>query len=177
MTIPGFSLYNITEAGIITRVDNNKPIIPTVTKSNSSTYLRVCLKDDNGKVRMHNVMKLVAETFLEKPFHNAVLQAKDGDNLNVHVNNIEYTSRSEISKKAWSDGKIAHRRSRQKCWTEDTLEYVLSCLNVLSPITMVDLSYEIKLPYSTIRYCVAELCNRGKVKKTGRGVEVISCTT
>jgi hypothetical protein len=173
MIIPGFSLYNISEDGVITRTDTGDKIVPVVTKINNAEYLRACLKDDNGKVRMHSVMKLLAETYLQKPTPTAVPRAIDGDNLHVSVDNIVYVTRSELSKNAWRDGKMEHRRPRQKSWSDDTLDYVYDTLYATGTIKMAKLNGIMDLPYSTIRYAVEELCRRGFVAKTKEGLEII----
>lgn len=174
MVIPGFSNYDISEDGTVLNIATGKVVKHAITSiSNNLVYVRVCLKDDKGAIRMHNVMKLLAETYLDKPDGAVCVRAKDGDNLHVHIDNVEYVPRHSVVKQAWDDGKMANRRPRQKRWNADTVDYVYNVLQAIGPVTLSKLNGAIDIPLSDIRYSLEELVNKGSVAKTKNGFEVI----
>ena len=106
-------------------------------------------------------------------FRSAVVQAIDGNNLNVSLDNLRYITRAELSKQAWADGKLDNRKPKQKCWSENSVEYVYDTLATFGPMVLNELVDIMDLSYSTVRYSVDELRRQGKVRKTKCGLEVV----
>lgn len=175
MIIPGFPDYDITEAGAVSRISTGKVVEPVVTHlSGSRQYLRVCLLGTDGIYRMHNVMKLLALAYLEKPEGATIVVAKDRNNLNIALDNIEWTTHGKVVKAAWDEGRISDRRPRPSSCNEDSIEMLHNTMLLLDgPTTMTELSYMLQVPYSVVRYSMAALRERKLVRKTEKGFEVV----
>ena len=174
MIIPYHSNYDISEDGVVTNLKTNKEVKRSLAKcANNTTYYRVSITSDFGVTRVHSVLKLMADTYLVKPNKGAVAHAKDGNNLNVNLSNVEFITRSEFAKQRWKDGKYSKRKARPKCWSQDSMDFIFSAIEELGPISLSDLNAALPVPYSTIRYSVDALIEQNRVVKTKSGLEVI----
>lgn len=174
MIIPGYSKYDITEDGVVTRVDSGKVLRPYVnTLFNGKKYLHVSLRPDDSSIATPcNIIRLLALTYLTPPPDNTyVACAIDGDATNTVVSNVVWRDRSSLAKRN-------HRPNRKKrqsthC-TEETKEMLLTAMKALDEIlTMTALANILEVPYSTVRYSMKALISDGKVKKTTRGFGVV----
>lgn len=174
MIIPGFSNYDITTDGVVTHVSTGAIVKQYTVTSRSSKYARVSIKSDDGYIRAYNVMTLLALTYLGKPLHEGVVRSKDGNNLNVTLSNVEWTTQSSITAQMWRDGKISGRHVRESSYNEDSINMVYETMLAYdAPVSMAELSCELQVSYTTVRYSMTELRKRGKVRKTKGGFEVI----
>ena len=175
MTIPGFSNYDITEDGIVTDLATGKEIIATAsTVKGGHTYLRVTLVDDAGNRRMHSVLRLLALAFLEKPDDTAYAAAIDGNNLNAVLSNVKWRTRKELVADLWKRGLIHRRPRKASCCTDESTEMLYDALCAYDkPVTMVELSSQLCVQYSVIRYSMQRLLDAKKARKTIDGYEVI----
>ena len=171
MIIPGFSAYDITEDGVVTHVASGKIIQHYVNTSNGFyKYAKVGIRGDDGKQHTCNVLRLLAITFLEVPEVPCVVRAKDGDNLNTTLQNVEWASYSAGPTNAWKNGSYSNRKpKKRKCCTKESIAYVLNTLEQLTyPVTTAEISRMLDIPYSTARYTIMALVESGKVKYIDR---------
>ncbi len=167
MIIPGFSAYDITEDGVVTHVaSGNVMKTHTVTYKVYYRYIRVRLAGDDGNIYACNILRLLALAYLGKPSVPSMARAKDGDNLNTSLSNVEWVPYAKGTLDAWERGKYEDRKPKvNKCCNEDTIELVLNTLEQLkSPVTTAELSRMLDVPYSTARYTIKALVTSGKVK-------------
>ena len=174
MISPGFSKYNIEPDGTITRIDNGRVIKHSVANIRGYTYVRAVLQSDAGKYACHGVLNLLAITFLGKTTGSVCAMPKDGNALNVILDNVELVGRSELAKRSHASGKPSGRRKDQSRHNPEQVRIVYNVMNSYGrPFTMAELSDKLQIPYSRIRYVMNELRNRGRVRKTKEGFEVI----
>lgn len=173
MIIPEFSAYDITEDGVVTHVESGR--IMRLYKSYSSKYypyIRVCLVGDDGKRHTCNVLRLLALAFLDKPDVPCVARALDGNSLNITLSNVAWFPYAESTMSAWKNGRYAGRKPKKSaCCTSESMELVLNTLEQLEePISVVNLSNMLEIPYSTARYTLSTLAQHGKIKNVyGKG--------
>lgn len=86
--IDGFEHYNINELGVVVNTKTGKVLKPDL---NNCGYHRVTLMSDGQKKRIF-VHRLVAMAYLEKIDGFDVVNHKDGNKLNNHYLNLEWTS-------------------------------------------------------------------------------------
>lgn len=88
-------VYSVTEFGI-------RKLRPGV---NAAGYYLVCLFE-NGKPKMKSVHQLVGLAFIENkyPYVNKIINHKDGNKLNNHVSNLEWTTFSGNTRHALRTG-------------------------------------------------------------------------
>lgn len=92
MTIPGFSAYEITENGEISRVDSSHILKPYLSPGG---YRTIKLTDDNHKRRTCLVHRLVVQAHQGEIPKGMWVNHKDGDKCNNHISNLEVVSPSE----------------------------------------------------------------------------------
>ena len=174
MIIPGFDNYDITEDGVVTKVDTGKVLNRYLhTLPSGKQYYHVSLvRSGYGEVAVpYNVLRLLALTYLPPRPASDVACAKDGNNLNTVVSNVEWRDRSKVSRESASP--VRSKRKSMHCneVSKATLLFAMEALD--EPLTMTELAIALEVPYSTIRYSMAALIKENKVKKTIRGYEVV----
>lgn len=177
MIIPGFSAYDITEDGVVTYIDTGRVMRPRKTRSNEHyDYIRVSLIGDDGKQHACNLLRLLALAFIDKPDVPCVARAKDGNNLNVTLSNVEWVPYAYSTRCAWDSGKYANRKPKKStCCTAESMEMVLNALEQLAePTSTAELSRVLDVPYSVVRYTIMALVKHGKVKHVYRRGYVIA---
>lgn len=175
MVIPGYSAYDITEDGVVTVIATGKVLKHRLTcVSGYYRYVNVTLISDEGKRQVCNVIRLLALTYLKKPEDLCVARAKDGDNTNAVLSNVEWVPYTEGSKQVWRRGQMANRKPRQSSVTEEFIALLYDTLCLFDePVSMTVLSHELDVPYSTVRYSMYALIKRNKARKLITGYEVI----
>lgn len=174
MIIPGFTKYDISEDGVVTKVDSDSVIEPYKVRLGDYTYVYARLVDDSGICHNQNIIRLLAIAYLQKPGVPCMARAKDGDNTNTVLSNVEWVPYADSVKKAWDSGKMSHRRPRQNSVTEEFISLLYDTLCLYdTPITVTALSNELEMPYSTVRYAMIALIQRGKAIKHKKGFEAI----
>jgi hypothetical protein len=93
-TIPidGFEHYSITNNGKIINTKNNKKISASLNNGYKQSSLTSSVDHKNKKFAVH---RLVALVLLPKICGKNVVNHKDGNKLNNHVDNLEWTTQSE----------------------------------------------------------------------------------
>jgi hypothetical protein len=99
-TVKGYPNYTVREDGLVTgargkclKYDYNRTGYPRIS---------LC---KNGKVRRRFVHRIVAEHFLPEPdTPNAIINHIDGDKLNNHYSNLEWTTHRENLQHALDTG-------------------------------------------------------------------------
>lgn len=85
-------LYQVSDQGEVRRVlKNSTKLLKPYERTN---YLTVCLSNKCER-KTHNVHRLVAEAFLEKPKDATEVNHKDGDKHNNKIENLEWVSQKE----------------------------------------------------------------------------------
>lgn len=175
MIIPGFTNYDISEAGVVTHLPSGR-----IIKCRSSrvkgfyTYLTVSLIDDNGIRHICSVLRLLALAYIEKPDEPCMARAKDGNNANIALSNIEWAPYHEVTKRNWERGKMAGRKPRKSSVTEEFISLLYDTLCLYdTPTTLTELSNVLEVPYSLVRYSMIALITRGKAVKHKKGFEAI----
>lgn len=121
--IPGWEgFYEVTECGSVISLARSVPKSNSadqkrkirVLKPNYSTdYPRIELHR-RGKKRKFMVHKLTALAWLPNPENKPQLNHKDGNKLNPHVSNLEWTTQSENMKHSFHILKRDHLRIHSK---------------------------------------------------------------
>lgn len=175
MVIPGFSNYDISEAGVVTYLPSGKVLKQRkATVQKYYSYIQVTLINDEGKRIACNVMRLMALTYLDKPEKLCMARPKDGDYTNVQLSNVEWVPYTDASKKAWERGKMENRQPRKSSVTEEFIALLYDTMLLFDePVSMAALSRELDVPYSMVRYSMYALLNRGKAIKLEEGFEAI----
>lgn len=174
MIIPGFSNYAIDTNGVVTNIVTGRVLKTRTAKVGNNVYKQINLTDDEGNTRVYNILALLALTYLGKPLHEGVAMAKDGDNLNTTLDNVVCTTRSAVTKRVWSDGKMANKHTRSRCYDADSIAMIYEAMKAYdAPVNMTTLSVDLQVPYSTVRYSILCLRSADKVRKTDAGFEVI----
>lgn len=83
------SKYSVTYDGCVYSAYSKRFLKPTV---GSDGYYRVTLVNDDGDVKYYRVSRLVAEMFCENKGLNNIVNHIDGDKLNNHYTNLEWTT-------------------------------------------------------------------------------------
>lgn len=174
MVIPGFSKYDITKQGVVTHVDTGIEVKRyRTTSSRGYHYIRVGLIGDDGKRHTCNVLRLLALTYLDQPDVQCTARAKDGDNLNVSLNNVEWVPYAQSTKDAWNSGRLGKRKPRKITCTEELISDVLNVIQQKGPVSAATISYELDVPYTRVRYATYTLKQRGLIKRSKEGLELV----
>jgi hypothetical protein len=174
MVIPGFSKYDITKQGVVTHVDTGIEVKRyRATSSRGYYYIRVGLIDDDGNRHACNVLRLLALTYLGDPPVPSMARAKDGDNLNISLNNVEWVPYAQSTKDAWKSGRLAKRAPRKSACTETVITAVLNAVLRNGPVSAATISCEMGIPYTQVRYASYTLMQRGLIKRSKEGLELV----
>lgn len=175
MIIPGFSNYDISEDGIVTNVATGNELQHRVsTLHGYYKYSQVNIAGDDGKRHTCNVLRLLALTYLKKPDMLCAVRAKDGDNTNTVLSNVEWVPYAELTRMSWLKGKMSNRRPRKSCVTEDLTDMLYDTICLYDePVTVAELSDVLDISYSMARYGILALRQRGKVIKVIGGFEAV----
>lgn len=101
MLIPFAKNYDIDEHGNVFSFHLNK-----IMRCNTlvTGYKRIGIVCDDGKKKRFLVHRLVALTYLPNPENKEEVNHKDGNKLNNHVSNLEWVTRHENMRHAFSTG-------------------------------------------------------------------------
>ena len=119
-----FPSYDGSSEGRIRNVRTQRILKTTVDQNG---YLKACLQK-NGEQYTVKVSRVIAETFLgEHPGMD--VRPKDGDRLNVNVDNLEWCTRSELIADAYARGSKKPYQSIavRVVETGNTYESILDC--------------------------------------------------
>lgn len=94
--------YHISDQGRAKSYKCGKERILKPILSGESGYLRIRIR--GGKQEMYSIHRLVAETFVPNPDKKPQVNHKDGNKLNNHVSNLEWTTSKENLQHAWKNG-------------------------------------------------------------------------
>lgn len=175
MIIPGFTKYDLSTDGVVTKIATGKIIKPQIMRVRSHVYKVVYLHDDaDNAIHACSVMRLLALTYIGEPEVSSVAKAIDGDNLNTVVDNVAWVPYANHVKESWDAGKMAHRTPRQSACSADAIAMVRETMKAYDrPVSMAELSAELQVPYAIVRYAMLALRERGIARKTKEGFEVI----
>ena len=102
--IPGYEgLYKISDSGIVESIRRYGCSGGIISPQRSRGYPSIKLCKNNIIIR-HTIHKLVASAFLEKPDFYECINHIDGNKLNNHYSNLEYTTFKLNSQHAWRTG-------------------------------------------------------------------------
>ena len=104
------SRYVVLDNGDVMSVYANgktRKLNPCVAKRGKG-YLYVSISD-NGCVKKYYIHQLVAKAFLDNPESRTEVNHIDCNTLNNHVSNLEWSTRSENLKHAWTNGMMSNR--------------------------------------------------------------------
>lgn len=118
-TLPYALNYDVSNYGEIRQNKKSKILKPYINKKNGYAY--VFIRDNNGKYINKRIHRLVAETFIPNPNNLPMVNHKDFNRSNNHLDNLEWVngtqnnlwSRENISKS--HKGKKASNQMRYKC--------------------------------------------------------------
>lgn len=97
--LKNFPSYNGSTEGRIMNIRTQRIL---KTFADSKGYIKVCLRKNNQQYTVR-VAKVIAETFLgEHPGMD--VSYKDLDPTNICVDNLEWSTRSEVARKAFENG-------------------------------------------------------------------------
>lgn len=96
--IPEFEGYFISEDGKILSKRNNNQVLLTPNISSKKYYVNMV---QNGKGRRYPLAFLIAEMFINNPEKYEFIIYKDGDTLNININNLEWSNNPYNSKEKW----------------------------------------------------------------------------
>jgi hypothetical protein len=99
LTVKDFPNYAITKCGKVWSKNYNKFMTIQVKNGYGKVNLRA-----NGTTKQKFVHRLVALAYLSNTYNKKEVNHKDGNKLNNHVNNLEWSTPSENSKHAHNTG-------------------------------------------------------------------------
>lgn len=112
--------YYLTEDG---NVINRKNNIKKYQLSNSG-YKRVCLQID-GKQTAMSIHRMIAECYVPNIDNKPMVNHKDGDKLNNHYTNLEWSTRKENEEHAKNSGlKASKERHGMSKLTQDDVNWI-----------------------------------------------------
>lgn len=99
--INNFENYEISNLGNVRNFKTKK----IISKQKMGNYLTTKLYNiKTKKMKLQNIHRLVAETFIENKENKKCVNHKDGNKLNNSVNNLEWVSYQENTKHAFENG-------------------------------------------------------------------------
>lgn len=105
-TIPGFSRYQVSDAGQIRSLNYKNSGKVQILKPAPSPggYLMTMLQTDNCDYKTVPVHRFVAFAFLGMRPAGKEINHKDGNKLNNHIENLEYVTHSQNTKHSFDMG-------------------------------------------------------------------------
>ena len=88
----------------------------------------------NGKVKTEKIHRLVAEAFLEDDdYYGEDVTFRDGDRSHNHSDNLRWTSRRDLIRNTYSNGRRqTHRMRRIRCVeTGEVFDSIIECSRVM----------------------------------------------
>lgn len=119
-----------------------------------SGYMVITLKMNNRKT-ISKIHRLVATQFLVRTNETHIVNHKDGNKLNNHVENLEWVSPSENVKHAYRIGLNKGKKNK-------VYQYTLDNVFIREYNSPIDIERELKIP----RTRILDVCE-GKAKTTG----------
>jgi len=75
-------------------------------------YLKVNMKDNNGKIKNMKVHRLVAQYFIPNPENKRCVNHKDFNRCNNHIDNLEWVTHAENNKHQRDAGRHSNGRGK-----------------------------------------------------------------
>ena len=91
----GFPSYSVTKDGKVYSHKSNRFLTGYINYKHHDTYTKVTIGDVNKKLHTKSIHRLVAYSFLTKPFDKNVVNHKDGDKNNNDISNLEWVTVEE----------------------------------------------------------------------------------
>lgn len=97
----GFPKYEVSNYGNVRHKEKKKILNGGLT---TKGYKQVCLRDENDKQKTPKVHVLVAKAFIPNPENKPMVNHKDSNRLNNHVDNLEWSTNGENQQHAFAVG-------------------------------------------------------------------------
>lgn len=96
-TIPGFSLYEASDTGLVRSTNYNRSGKTQTLKpaTNKQGYLTTMIVSDSGKYVSQSIHYFVTLAFYGKRIENYEVNHKDGNKANNNISNLEYVTRQQ----------------------------------------------------------------------------------
>ena len=146
--IKGYENYQISTYG---RVKNKKSSVILKTPTDNLGYLVVNFSK-NGKVTQHKVHRLVAEAFIPNPLGLSIINHKDLNKSNPHVDNLEWCTHRYNTRHAIENGHPPGNKSRRiRCIENNRVYDSISSASGELNISVETIIYHLKVNRS-MRY-------------------------
>ncbi len=151
--IKGFEgLYQIDEKGNVFSLKKLKTLRPSL---DSSGYLSISLSL-NCKKHTKRVHRLVAETFISNPLNLPQVNHIDGNKLNNHINNLEWSSSVDNIRHAFDNGLCNNSIGEKQHNSKLTEVEVLKIRSLANSMRGSDIA---KL-FNVKKCCISQIINR-----------------
>lgn len=168
MRIPGFSIYDVTENGDVTNVCTGEKVAKHV---GTYKYIWVyVVPDGEVKPRQVNLHTLVALAFHGPRPDGFIVKFEDGNPHNVTASNLSWVKRGSLARKTSA---VRTPRANRSC-TPESVQLVYDAMVTLGkPVTMLELSCMLEVPYTTVRYSMYGLMALGKAQPAEGGYTIV----
>lgn len=146
--IEGFSKYFITEDGQVWSEKTKMFLKPRFDKNG---YVRISMKNDEGKLKTRFIHRLVAEAYIPNPEGLATVNHKDENKQNNCVDNLEWLSQKDNVR--YGTGIVRSKAKRMKT------------------VYCIELDEEMTTEEAAARFGV----NVGSIRKAASGENKTSC--
>lgn len=162
LSIPDYDKYAVSNFGRIKslrgRWGESRILKPSLVRG----YLHVALCS-GGEPKHFNVHRLVAQAFIPNPQNKPQVNHRDGNKLNNHVSNLEWTTSAQNQRHAVD---IGLKKSGEGCsWSKLTQEQVLYIRENPEGLTAIALASLLDIDQVTI-----SAIQRGMIWKSAGGV-------
>ena len=106
--IQGFPNYYITDQGEVWSEHSHKFLLPS---EDANHYLKVSLKNEEGKFKWRTLHILVAQAFIPNPNNLPLVNHLDGNKHRCTVDNLEWDTYSGNTQHAYDTGLISKQKS------------------------------------------------------------------
>src|SRR5574344_126522 len=96
-------IYQVSNLGRVKSEHKRNGVTILKNRVGNTGYCTLSLYK-NKKTKNFSVHRLVALAFIDNPTNKECVNHKDGNKLNNHVNNLEWTTNEENIKHAWASG-------------------------------------------------------------------------